>query len=144
MAAALMQVLDVTLPPDRTAWGETERTQIAERISEWSSRALLAELDAAGIWAEECMRDAWERGLENEIVSTMTDECYGEVVHCIGPLIQFSRSKAAPVARLSPEPGEDTRQILAELGVSTDQVVAWLESGVVAENKSRRSAERRP
>jgi crotonobetainyl-CoA:carnitine CoA-transferase CaiB-like acyl-CoA transferase len=139
MAAALMQVLDVNLPPDRTAWGETERTQIADRIAEWSSHALLAELDAAGIWAEECMRDAWERGLENEIVSTMTDECYGEVVHCIGPLIQFSRSIAAPAARLSPEPGEDTRQILAELGVPAEQIVAWLDGGIVAENESRRS-----
>jgi crotonobetainyl-CoA:carnitine CoA-transferase CaiB-like acyl-CoA transferase len=104
---------------------------------------LLAKLDAAGIWAEECIRDAWENGLENEIVRTMTDKCYGEVVHCIGPLIQFSRSKAAPAARLSPEPGEDTRQILAELGVSPDQIVAWLEGGIVAENKSRRSIDQR-
>jgi len=138
MAAALTKLLDVTLPPDQTAWGETERTQIAGRIAAWTSRALLAELGAAGVWAEECVRDAWEKGLEHEIVHTMKDEFYGEVVHCIGPLIQFSRSKAAPVARLSPEPGEDTRQILAELGVPPDQIAAWLEGGVVAENKSRR------
>jgi len=144
MAAARLEVLDVTLPPDQTVWGETEGTKIADRIASWSTRALLAELDAADVWAEECVRDAWEKALESGIVRTMRDECYGEVMHCIGPLIQFSRSKAAPAARLSPEPGEDTQQILAELGVSVDQIIAWLAGGVVAENKSRRSSRSAP
>jgi len=140
MAAALSELLDATLPPDRAAWGASERAQIAGRIASWSTQKLLGELDAAGIWAEACVPDAWEKGLEDAIVRTMRDERYGEVVHCIGPLIQFSRSKTADAARLSSEPGQDTKAILAELGVSNDHILAWLKGGVVAESKTKQSA----
>jgi hypothetical protein len=56
--------------------------------------------------------------LEGGIVRTMNDERYGEVVHCIGPLVQFSRSKTVSATRLTSEPGQDTGAILAEHGGS--------------------------
>jgi len=118
MAAALSQVLEVQLPIGRAAWGDAERAQIASRIASWASQRLLDTLEAAGIWAEACACDAWESGLEGGIVRTMKDERYGQVLHCIGPLVQFSRSKTVHAARLTSEPGQDTRAVLAEHGVS--------------------------
>jgi len=118
MAAALSQVLEIQLPARRAAWGDAERAQIAARIASWASQRLLDKLEAAGIWAEACACDAWESGLEGGIVRTMTDERYGRVSHCIGPLVQFSRSKTVHAARLTSEPGQDTRAVLAEHGIS--------------------------
>jgi crotonobetainyl-CoA:carnitine CoA-transferase CaiB-like acyl-CoA transferase len=117
-AVALSQVLEVQLPARRAAWGDVERAQIASHIASWASQPLLGKLEAAGIWAEACARDAWESGLEGGIVRTMNDERFGEVVHCIGPLVQFSRSKTVRATRLTSEPGQDTVAILAEHGVS--------------------------
>jgi crotonobetainyl-CoA:carnitine CoA-transferase CaiB-like acyl-CoA transferase len=117
IAAALARVLEIQLPSGRAAWGEAERAHIASRIAAWPTRGLLDTLEAAGVWAEACVRDAWESGLESAIVRTMNDERYGEVVHCIGPLIQFSRSKTVCASRLTAEPGQDTRAILMEHGM---------------------------
>ncbi len=118
MAAALSQVLEIQLPVGRAAWRDAERAQIASRIASWASQRLLDKLEAAGIWAEACACDAWESGLEGGIVRTMKDERYGQVLHCIGPLVQFSRSKTVHAARLTSEPGQDTRAVLAEHGIS--------------------------
>jgi hypothetical protein len=117
-AAALSQVLEIQLPARRAAWGDVERTQIASHIASWASQRLLGKLEAAGIWAEACACDAWESALEGGIVRTMNDERFGEVVHCIGPLVQFSRSKTVRATRLTSEPGQDTGAILAEHGVA--------------------------
>ena len=117
-AAALSQVLEIQLPARRAAWGDAERAQIASHMASWASQRLLGKLEAAGIWAEACARDAWDSGLESGIVRTMNDERYGEVVHCIGPLVQFSRSKTVRATRLTFEPGQDTAAILAEHGVA--------------------------
>ena len=117
MAAALSQVLEIQLPAGRADWGDAERAKIASRIASWASQRLLDKLEAAGIWAEACACDAWESGLEGGIVRTMKDERYGQVVHCIGPLVQFSRSKTVRASRLTSEPGQDTREVLAEHGI---------------------------
>jgi crotonobetainyl-CoA:carnitine CoA-transferase CaiB-like acyl-CoA transferase len=117
VAAALARVLEIELPSHRAAWGDAERAHIASRIAAWPSQGLLDTLEAAGVWAEACARDAWESGLESAIVRTMSDARYGEVVHCIGPLIQFSRSKTVCASRLTCEPGQDTRAILREHGM---------------------------
>jgi crotonobetainyl-CoA:carnitine CoA-transferase CaiB-like acyl-CoA transferase len=120
VTAALARVLDIELPPRRAAWGDAERARIASRIAAWPSRSLLDALQTAGVWAEACARDAWVAGLESPIVRTMNDERYGEVVHCIGPLIQFSRSKTVCASRLTCEPGRDAQAILMELGVPAE------------------------
>ncbi len=120
VAAALARLLEIQLPSRRATWGVAERAQIASRVAAWPSRGLLDKLEAAGVWAEACVRDAWESGLESALVRHMSDERYGEVVHCIGALIQFSRSKPVCASRLCCEPGQDTRTILAEHGVYTD------------------------
>jgi crotonobetainyl-CoA:carnitine CoA-transferase CaiB-like acyl-CoA transferase len=119
MATALSKVLEIQLPAGRASWGDAQRTQIASSIAPWASQRLLDKLEAEGIWAEACACDAWESGLEGGILRTMSDERYGQVVHCIGPLVQFSRSKTVQAARLTSEPGQDTAAILAEHGVCT-------------------------
>jgi len=115
MAAAFARALELQLPERRADWGETERNAIASRIACFASGHWLSKLESAGVWVEACARDAWESGLQSGIVRTMNDERYGEVVHCIGPLVQFSRSKTIGASRLTTEPGEDTVAILAEL-----------------------------
>lgn len=115
MAVALAHVLEIVLPERRADWSETERLRIAARIGALALQPLLGKLASAGVWAEACARDAWESGLESKIVRNMNDERYGRVVHCIGPLVQFSRSRTVGASRLTSEPGEDTRTILSEL-----------------------------
>ena len=61
----------------------------------------------------------------------MHDDIYGEVVHCIGPLANFSRSQTIPAQRLSVAPGQDTKSILAEHGISEAQVANWIEARVI-------------
>jgi len=109
-------VLEIDLPDRRTGWGDAQRAQIAARLASGTQAHWLGKLDSAGVWAEACVRDAWESGLES-IVRTMNDERYGAVVHCIGPLVQFSRSKTIGARRLTSEPGEDGRAILDEIGM---------------------------
>jgi len=116
MAAALARVLEIDLPDRRTGWGDAQRAQIAARLASGTQAHWLGKLESAGVWAEACVRDAWESGLES-IVRTMNDERYGAVVHCIGPLVQFSRSKTIGARRLTSEPGEDSRAILDEIGM---------------------------
>jgi crotonobetainyl-CoA:carnitine CoA-transferase CaiB-like acyl-CoA transferase len=119
MAGALADLLGLALPAKRAAWRAAERERIAVRIASWSTAALLSELESAGVWAEACVRDAWEKSPQDEgVVRTMHDELYGEVIHCIGPLVQFSRSRTVPAARLSTQPGQDGKAILAELSRS--------------------------
>jgi crotonobetainyl-CoA:carnitine CoA-transferase CaiB-like acyl-CoA transferase len=120
VAAALARVLDIELPSRRAAWDDAERAKIASRVAAWPSRRLLDTLEAAGVWAEACARDAWVSGLETPIVRTMNDERYGEVVHCIGPLLQFSRSNTVCASRLACEPGRDTQAILMEHGMPAE------------------------
>jgi crotonobetainyl-CoA:carnitine CoA-transferase CaiB-like acyl-CoA transferase len=122
MAGALADLLGLPLPAKRAAWRAAERERIAARVASWSTAALLSELESAGVWAEACVRDAWETSLqEHGVVRTMNDELYGEVVHCIGPLVEFSRSNTVAAARLSPQPGQDGKAILAELESSKDE-----------------------
>jgi crotonobetainyl-CoA:carnitine CoA-transferase CaiB-like acyl-CoA transferase len=119
-AAALARLLELQLPSRRAAWGDAERAQIAARVAACPSPSLLDQLEAAGVWAEACVRDAWESGLGAPLVRHLRDERYGEVVHCIGPLVQFSRSETVCASRLCCEPGQDTRTILAQHGVHAD------------------------
>ncbi len=60
MAGALADLLSLALPAKRAAWRAAERERIAARIASWSTAALLSELESAGVWAEACVRDAWE------------------------------------------------------------------------------------
>jgi crotonobetainyl-CoA:carnitine CoA-transferase CaiB-like acyl-CoA transferase len=117
-AAAFARLLELDLPLRRAAWGDAERAQIAAAIAASTSETLLGKLESAGVWAEACVRDAWEAGLEDSIVRTLDDQRYGKVIHCIGPLIRFSRSKTQGARQLTSEPGADTDAILQELGIS--------------------------
>jgi crotonobetainyl-CoA:carnitine CoA-transferase CaiB-like acyl-CoA transferase len=116
MAAALADALGLALP-DRGSWGVAERARIAAAVAVRPVAALLASLAAAGVWAEPCVRDAWDQDPGGAaLMRTLHDRVYGEVAHCIGPLVEFSRSRTQPAARLTAAPGEDSEDILRELG----------------------------
>ena len=132
MASALARLLGLALPASRAAWGEAERAHLATAIRGQSTAALAQAAGAHGIWLEPCIRDAWEQSPpDGTILREMHDDVYGNVTHCIGPLATFSRSQTQPASRLSAMPGQDTRSILAEHGISTAQVEAWLREKVV-------------
>jgi crotonobetainyl-CoA:carnitine CoA-transferase CaiB-like acyl-CoA transferase len=132
MAAALADLLDIEMPADRAAWGAVERARLAERTLAWTNAALLESLEKAGVWAEACVRDAWDqRPPDGAILRKMQDAVYGEVVHCIGPLIAFSRSKTISSSRLSTPPGADGKAILADLAATNDKICSALETGAL-------------
>ena len=132
MAGALAAVLDIALPAPLADWSVGERERIAHRIAGRETRELLAALGAAGVWAERCARDAWNCGEpDGEIVRRMDDAVYGEVVHCIGPLIQFSRSRTVPAVRLSTPEGADSAILLGKLGIGEDEARALFAAEVV-------------
>jgi crotonobetainyl-CoA:carnitine CoA-transferase CaiB-like acyl-CoA transferase len=140
MISALAECLGVDLPRDRRAWNGAERDTLAARIATRASGELLAELDRRGVWAEACAADAWEAALQEPIVRTLHDERYGEVVHCIGALVQLSRSITPSAARLCMEPGEDSVEILKEIGIPGEEIAGLLAGGAVVDRKSRRAA----
>jgi crotonobetainyl-CoA:carnitine CoA-transferase CaiB-like acyl-CoA transferase len=132
MAEALGGVLGVVLPSSPDRWEESERAVIAAAVIGRDHADLLRALDAAGVWAELCQRDAWEVGCPDDgIMRRMTDPVYGEVTHCIGALVSFSRSITQPAGRLSTDPGADTAMILDRLGVTGEAAAALFEAGVV-------------
>ena len=131
MAAALANLLGLTLPA-RAAWGPAERNALAGAIRNIPAAEFLHRAKIQGVWAERCRRDAWDEAPpDGSILRQMRDSLYGEVVHCIGPLASFSRSTTIPVQRLAVTPGQDTMQILAELGIPDAQVAQWLQARIV-------------
>jgi crotonobetainyl-CoA:carnitine CoA-transferase CaiB-like acyl-CoA transferase len=132
MAAALAGMLALTLPTNRSEWGPSARNQLASAIRNWTTTAVIQSAEANGIWIELCRSDAWEQTPpDGTILRSMHDDIYGEVVHCIGPLANFSRSQTIPAQRLSVAPGQDTKSILAEHGISEAQVANWIEARVI-------------
>ncbi|GLR67025.1 hypothetical protein GCM10010909_17060 [Acidocella aquatica] len=131
MATALAQMLELELPASRAAWGMAERSQLASKIRGQTTAALAQAAKARGIWLEPCVRDAWEETPpDGTIFREMHDDVYGKVVHCIGPLATFSRSKTVPAKRLSVAPGQDTKSILTEHGITAEQIETWLREKV--------------
>lgn len=132
MAAALSDILGIPLPTSLATWGAAEREQIVRQVAGWESAPLLERLGSAGIWAEACAHDAWSRGEpDGTIVRQMDDAVYGAVVHCIGPLIEFSRSRTVPADRLSTPEGADSAAILGKLGIGREKADALFAARIV-------------
>jgi crotonobetainyl-CoA:carnitine CoA-transferase CaiB-like acyl-CoA transferase len=133
MAAALAGILGADLPADRASWGEEERRIVAAKVASWATDDLLAALDEGNVWAEICVCDAWDRRPpDNHVFRQFDDATYGTVTHCIGSLIDFSRSPTEPSERLTVPSGADSRAILSELGATQEQVREWFDAGMVA------------
>jgi crotonobetainyl-CoA:carnitine CoA-transferase CaiB-like acyl-CoA transferase len=126
MAEALGRLLAVVLAPNFRRWGTRERDVLAGSLATRATAELLKQLGDAGIWAEQCLMDPWRgRPSDGTVFRRMHDDTYGEVIHCLGPLVKFSGSLMRLATRLDTPPGTDSRAILREAGASADQLAAW-------------------
>jgi len=136
-AARLLEVLKlkpaVSVP--RGQWGPEVAARIGAAIRGWTLHDLLAALEAAGVWAEACCTDGEPETLHNpELLRLGT--IYSAVhpqfglVRQVGPLVRLSAS-ARFVPRHAPLPGEQTDEILAELGFDAPAIQGLRERKVV-------------
>jgi crotonobetainyl-CoA:carnitine CoA-transferase CaiB-like acyl-CoA transferase len=116
------------------AWGEAEGQALAALFGGKSlaeAKALLAEHD---IWHENCLIDGektleWGDEIASNIVTEYTHRDYGRVKQ-ISSLLRIGNSR--PVAKHGVgAPGENTREVLGELGYSVDEIDSFYEKGVV-------------
>ncbi len=128
--------LGAELERDPSEWSEAEGRSIAAAMRAHSSRAALDLMARAGVWAEECARDAPHRTLhdprliESGTVHVSEHAQFGTVRE-IGQLFRFSRSAAGPHAHTA-QPGEHTRAVLAELGYDAKAIAELYERKIVA------------
>jgi crotonobetainyl-CoA:carnitine CoA-transferase CaiB-like acyl-CoA transferase len=124
------------LPADPADWGETEAKSIAAAIVRRDTRSVLGLLERAGVWAEECSRDAAHRTLNDpRLVETgtvhVTEHAQFGTVREIGQLFRYSRSAAGPHKHTA-QPGEHTREVLSELGCDAAAILDLYERKIVA------------
>ncbi|UZW57522.1 CoA transferase [Sphingobium sp. JS3065] len=132
MAAEFAAALGVEAPLYRRDWGDVEQDRLADRIMTGTTQQQLRRLKAAGVWAEACVRDGWQEELRaSGILQGLDDADYGQVQHCIGPLLRFSRSRTVAKRRLSGTVGVDSNEILRELGFSPEERTRMIENGTV-------------
>lgn len=135
MAATLAEMLGLKLGP-RGRWGDAEQEAIAAAILKLPVDKLLADLDAAGVWAEPCLDDG-QLNMSNAaakavgLVVAGPDAKYGEV-RAIGPLVRFSASKIDPAYLEFPAIGENTRAVLEDFGVPAAEIERLFADKVVA------------
>jgi crotonobetainyl-CoA:carnitine CoA-transferase CaiB-like acyl-CoA transferase len=127
-ATALVTALELSasLRDDSSAWGASEARSLASAIRARDTRSLLDLLERAGVWAEECSRDAPHRTLNDPRLieaGTVHVSQHGQfgTVREIGQLFRFSRSASGSHGHTA-QPGEHTRSVLAELGYDGEAV----------------------
>lgn len=133
-ADGLGQVLGLDLG-DFRGWGDAESTRIADAVLQRSSQELRDALEAVGVFTEACAADgrvllANPEARDIGLVVAGPHELYGEVA-AIGPLIRFERPLGARFQDF-PAIGEDSRAILAELGLGAGEIDALYAEGIVA------------
>ncbi|GLQ05047.1 CaiB/BaiF CoA transferase family protein [Sneathiella chinensis] len=116
---------------------EERRDLMAEEIAKWSSEELMARMDAEGVpCAPALTRDELldhEQILANDSIQRITLEGFGEVRQA-KPAAEFSGTPTAPFTP-APKLGEDTRDILGELGFTPDDIDDLLGRNVTLEVK---------
>jgi crotonobetainyl-CoA:carnitine CoA-transferase CaiB-like acyl-CoA transferase len=138
MAERLAGVLQLSLPP-RSTWSRNESGALAERIGQLDGDDLLNRLARADVWAERCIADGWTElcaddvARDKQLIVDVPDRRYGSVSGCLGPLMNFSRSKIeASALRAAPTLGQHSELLLAELGYSPENIQRLRDSRVIA------------
>ena len=139
MAADFLRALGIAdVPARRVDWRASMARRISERLLGMSTARALGLLDTAGVWAERCETDAWSalRGNPHaragNLVITVTDAKYGEITGCFGPPVALSGTALDRHSfRSAPLPGGHTREILSELGFSSEEIDLYFEERVV-------------
>jgi Predicted acyl-CoA transferases/carnitine dehydratase len=136
MAARFADCLGLELG-SRDIWGERERQALAERLKRRETKAALADLDAAGVWATSCVHDGWKAmqgsaEREDSILVRRFAHPRHRSIAMLGPLATFSRSPGGrPAREREPEIGEDSEDILRSLSYGNARIVNLLEDGIV-------------
>lgn len=136
-AAGFVRVLG--LPGDLLhslpSWGDRETRLISTVIEKWSVHEALAKLEAAGVWAEPCLRPL-ESGIFQDpylfsagILQSTPDKALGKVTQ-FGTFIHFSRSVCRGRGGAANK-GEHTKAVLKEVGFEDQVIDTFYTRGVV-------------
>lgn len=122
MARSLEKCLGVSLRPI-DQWNAREATVIARAVADHPAKALVDALNAQGVWAAPCCTgglaalQASESARAAGLCVEGTNRNGGAVVS-VGPLVRFSRTDVDLTMPRLPAVGEDTADVLAEIGAS--------------------------
>ena len=137
-AQSLLDVLGLKtrIHRPRREWGTAEAALLAEAIAQRDAAAVLAALQAAGVWSESCRENAKEVTLRDSalrergnVLSTQHAR-YGEILQ-IGSLFTLSRARTRPSGDTAGI-GQHSREILVELGYGDEQIAQLYADAVVA------------
>jgi crotonobetainyl-CoA:carnitine CoA-transferase CaiB-like acyl-CoA transferase len=138
MAAALIGALGIPgVASPRKDWDDSTAERIGVKLAALDTESAIALLQDAGVWVERCVTNGWEAlrdakyARAAQLVIDAEDSVYGRIVSTFGPLIRFSRSAPAEPFRSAPQPGEHTKEILADMGVPSGEVQDLMASGIV-------------
>jgi crotonobetainyl-CoA:carnitine CoA-transferase CaiB-like acyl-CoA transferase len=134
-ALALREALCVALPDDVSTWGETEEGLVASKVATLDAAAVKALLEPHGIWVELCHDDC-EKTILNDsaliargTVRTSQHASFGQINE-LGTLFQLSASETGNDLA-APMPGQQTREILDQLGYDAARIDELYTRGVV-------------
>lgn len=126
MAQGFAAALDLSMPQDCDTWGPAETAALEAATAKLTTSALLARLDARGVWAEACVEDAEKaffadpQRVASQAVLDFQDHRFGRV-KLIGPLFTLSRTRLTPSGH-TPDVGEHTRAVLGGLGYAPGEI----------------------
>jgi len=124
MASALLHALQITsVTKARRDWDDAVAASISHAMSSLTTEQAGTRLRNAEIWYEPCTQDAWVAlqmapyAFDENLLIEARDRVYGKIVSTFGPPVRLSRSTPGRPFLSSPQPGEHTRALLAELGL---------------------------
>ncbi|WP_454883119.1 CoA transferase [Sphingomonas oryzagri] len=138
MADRLLNALDLSsrIATRRDQWDIAEETLLSGAIAEQSADLLVARLASVGVWAERCRENAKEEIFADAVARALPvvvandDPEHGPYLQ-LGAQFSFSRSPMT-VDGTSPARGQHTREILAGLGYTADQIANLYDNRITA------------
>ena len=123
---------------DRFANGEERKALTAQEIAKWSSDAILERLDQEGVPCAPLLNRmelmAHEQIIANDSIQKIEFPGFGEVRQA-RPAARFDKTPSE-IRRPAPKLGEDSRQILLDLGYPEECVETLIADGKVGSSES--------
>jgi crotonobetainyl-CoA:carnitine CoA-transferase CaiB-like acyl-CoA transferase len=127
--------LGATLDADPLRWNDSAEHAIGKAIGARSTEDAVAALEKNGVWVERCRRDTntqilRDAELERAGVLQVSQHPQVGTLRELGAMMRFSRSSVGH-KRYAPLPGEQTNEILHELGWAASDIDALRAKNVV-------------